>query len=74
METLVMPIPKKTFINSPPFFLCMDDIIYALMEDLKPYPTKEEGKLKIIELKLDNQNKKYRLKKHQGMFFVYKKN
>ena len=73
METTVRQKTEKRFSYIPPFFLILSESKYALMEDLKPYPSKEECKQKINELKNENEFDKYRSVKHQGRYFVYKR-
>ena len=74
METTVKQKKEKRFSYIPPFFMIKRENKYALMEDLKPYPTKESGKEKIRELKKEDEYEKYLMIKHQERYFIYKRN
>lgn len=71
METIV----KKERRNSaiPPYYILKEKDRYFIDEDSKPFINKDECKTKINELNEKDVFNIYKLHKHQGRYFIYKK-
>ncbi len=73
METTVAK-PQRKNAAIPPFFILKGIERYSIEEDSKPYNNKDECKLKLNELSSANVFDTYKLHKHHGRYFIYKKN
>jgi hypothetical protein len=77
MITMETEVVKKERRNSaiPPYYILKGGNKYFIEEDLKPFLNKEECKVKLNELKKSDELDliTYRIHKHQGRYFIYKK-
>lgn len=56
--------------SKPPYYVTKDVYIWVLQSDLGPSATREEGRNKVPK---DQYMLDYRVIKHQGEYFVYKR-
>ncbi len=77
MTTMTTTEVKKQRRNSavPPYYILKGKDRYFIEEDSKPFVDKNECKYKIMELKKSDPLDfiTYRVHKHQGRYFIYKK-
>lgn len=77
MTTTVETKAKKEKRNAaiPPYYIIKSGNKLIIEEDLKPFSSKDECKLKINELKSLDENEFiiFRIHKHYGRFFIYRK-
>lgn len=66
---------KKQRRNSaiPPYYILKGNDKYFIVEDLKPFVSKDECRTKLHQLKVDDVFGCYRQHKHEGRYFIYKK-
>jgi len=78
MTTMETTVEKKQRRNSaiPPYYILKSGCKYFIEEDLKPFINKDECKMKLNELRKSDplELTTYRGHKHQGRYFIYKKN
>lgn len=57
----------------PPYFVLKDGIRYLIEEETKPFINRDECKIKMNELKSENEFETFRIHKHCGRYFIYRK-
>lgn len=74
METTTTAKKERRNIAIPPYFIMKGIERYSIEEDSKPFNNKDDCKLKLDELSSANVFNTYKLHKHQGRYFIYRKN
>lgn len=76
METTVVKKVRRNSAIPPYYILSSDKSKYFIDEDLIPFHSKDEAKSKVKEIKGDDEDVfglKFKILKHQGRYFVYRK-